>query len=84
MLRPAIIYLILLCSFSNLFAQRITGTVYDAKFDRPPEKANIFIDGTNEGTVSDGHGNFYIEGLSPGKYLLKISINSLKIKCIDC
>jgi outer membrane receptor protein involved in Fe transport len=74
MTRIAALIIISLIPFIYLPAQHISGTVYDAKFDRPIEKVNIVIDGTNHGATTDKNGNFKIDGLKDGKYEIRASL----------
>ncbi|OQX75942.1 MAG: hypothetical protein B6D64_10785 [Bacteroidetes bacterium 4484_276] len=74
MIRITSLFFISLLSFICLPAQQITGTVYDAKFDRPLEKVNLVVEGAGVGAVSDKDGGFRILGLSVGKYLLKATL----------
>ncbi|OYT12836.1 MAG: hypothetical protein B6I19_08250 [Bacteroidetes bacterium 4572_114] len=67
MIRITSLIFISLLSFICLPAQQITGTVYDAKFDRPLEKVNLVVEGAGVGAVSDKDGGFRILGLSVGK-----------------
>nr|NQU90231.1 TonB-dependent receptor plug domain-containing protein [Bacteroidota bacterium] len=54
-------------------AQQISGYIYDTKFDRPLEKVNIKIDGTEMGSVSNESGYFIIENVPPGHYRISIT-----------
>ena len=59
--------------FSQYFKQEVTGTVLDKKTKEPVQGANILIVDSNNGASSDKDGNFILT-LSPGKYVLKISL----------
>ncbi|CUT03218.1 TonB-dependent receptor [Candidatus Chrysopegis kryptomonas] len=63
-------------SFQISFAQEkatIRGFVYDSKAKYPLVNANIWIEGTNRGDVSDFKGYFEIKNLAPGNYNLVVS-----------
>ncbi len=67
---------LILISFQISFAQEkavIRGFVYDAKARYPLVNANIWIEGTNRGDVSDFKGYFEIKNLLPGNYNIVIS-----------
>jgi outer membrane receptor protein involved in Fe transport len=64
----------LILTLGNLAAQQISGTVYDAKYDKPIEGANIAIENTNQGAVSDKDGKFQINGLVPGNYKILVTL----------
>lgn len=59
---------------ATVYGQNISGTVYDAKYDRPLAHANIFILDTDRGTSSDENGLFEIENIKQGKYTLRVSL----------
>lgn len=65
-----------------VFSQNIiSGTVVDEK-NNPVVGANIFIDGTYDGTLSDGTGKFGFKTMAPGKQLLVVtflSFESIKV-----
>jgi len=50
----------------------LSGTVLDSASYEPLIYANVFIEGTTVGTISDRNGYFYLQIL-PGKYKLNIS-----------
>jgi hypothetical protein len=54
----------------QVFAQKgdVRGFVYNSKSGEPLLYANIVIQGTNTGSMSDGNGYFIITGLQPGDY----------------
>ncbi len=54
--------------------QSISGTVYDAKYDRPIANATIFVIETDLGTYADEFGNFEIKNIKPGIYTLQFSL----------
>ncbi len=60
----------------NYFAQgksAISGFVYDANAKYPLVNANVWIEGTNKGDVTDFNGFFEIKNLSAGDYTIVIS-----------
>ncbi len=66
----------LFVAFQMIFAQEkstIRGFVYDAKAKYPLVNANIWIEGTNRGDVSDFKGYFEIKNLVPGNYNVVVS-----------
>jgi len=71
------IYTIFLFSCSGLFAQNInlTGKITDSDSGEPLIGANVIIDGNglNTGAATDANGTYFIEGVPPGSYEIKIS-----------
>ena len=57
-----------------LKSQNISGTVYDTKFDKPVANANIQLINTGKGATADGSGNFIINNIEPGTYILRVSL----------
>ncbi len=60
----------------NYFAQEkgtIRGFVYDSKTKYPLINANVWLEGTNRGDVTDFKGYFEIKNLSAGTYTVAIS-----------
>ncbi len=70
----AIFFLVTFTTLS-LHAQsgRVKGKVVDAKSNLGLEFANVVIDGTNLGTITDINGDFFLEDVSPGFYRLLVS-----------
>jgi hypothetical protein len=68
-----IVILITFLFSQTLYAQHITGTVYDLHTGKPLPGANVMIPETKQGTVTDNYGNFAIAVPGIEKYLLKIS-----------
>ncbi len=62
----------LLCGV--IFGQVVTGTIYDAKFDRPVANASIQLVETGQGDYTDESGQFEIENVNPGTYTLRVSL----------
>lgn len=54
--------------------QQIAGTVFDTKFDRPVEGANLVLVETNQGAQSLEEGKFVIKNVKPGNYMLRVSM----------
>ena len=78
--------LLLFGSFLALTVQAqtgvICGTVTDAKFKEPLIGATVSIEGTTIGAITDIDGNFRIEKVQPGKYILQASYVSYKTETI--
>jgi hypothetical protein len=53
--------LFILVTFSSLAQKNITGTIIDAKTQKPIVHAEVFISGTTTGCISDKLGNFTLE-----------------------
>ncbi len=62
-------------SYSTAFGQNIRGTVKDAdtQITLPGAVVVIINSDPQAGTVSNGEGNFSLEGLKPGRYSLKVT-----------
>ena len=58
----------LLSSFSILYAQDITGTVSDAT--GPDPGVNVTVKGTSNGTATDFDGNYTIKNVKPTDVLV--------------
>ena len=60
MKKISILFLILLCNCTFLYAQQfsITGVVTDKKLKEPIIGASVIVKGTTNGTVTDLDGNF--------------------------
>jgi hypothetical protein len=72
MIRRIILLLFWSCS---LFAQgRIVGYVVDATSNQPIAKANVFLENTRHGAVTDENGYFKIEPVPAGTYNLVVNI----------
>ena len=59
-----------------LFSQTdgsVNGYVYDSKSQLPLLGANVIIDGTEKGAISDENGFFEITSISPKSYNLSVS-----------
>jgi len=60
----------------SYFAQEkglIRGFVYDSKAKYPLVNANVWLEGTNRGDVTDFKGYFEIKNLEPGNYTVSVS-----------
>lgn len=75
-LRSGILFLILLFPVSFVFGsnQGIQGVVYDATTQIPLVNANILIEGTQTGTVSDQRGQFRLALPEAGNYQIKVTM----------
>jgi Fe(3+) dicitrate transport protein len=72
-----ILFILINFCISNSYASNrsllsIDGLILDAA-GKQIVGANIYLDGTSKGTVSNVRGYFKLEGLEPGTYVLKIS-----------
>ena len=72
----SIISLLVLWLPQLAMAQQITGYVFDQ--EGPLEFANILLESSNYGSISDEHGYFKIENINPGSYTLQISMLGYK------
>lgn len=54
-------------------SSKITGRVVNSKTGKPLPNANVFLDGTMRGDVTNEKGRFQIENVPPGSYLIVIS-----------
>lgn len=69
-----------------LFAQdygKITGNIFDRKSGKPLYGVNILVKNTFIGTSTDASGEFIIDHLSEGKYVLSISMIGYKKRTIS-
>jgi len=68
---------VLILAFAQIFIAQDKGTirgfVYDLKSKYPLFNANVWIEGTNRGDVSDFKGYFELKNLDPGSYTLVVS-----------
>ena len=71
MKKNLILFLILLCNCTFLYAQQfnITGVVTDKKLKEPIIGASVIVKGTTYGTVTDFDGNFTLQ-VSKGNVLV--------------
>ena len=80
-MKSLFISLIVLISF-NLCAQEtgaVSGLLTDKEFNNEPLAfANILIKDTSKGTTSDFNGNYLLENLEPGKYIIVYSFVGYK------
>lgn len=65
----------LLIPFSIVFAQEgaISGTITDFRTGEPIPGANIFIQSVQKGTATDGNGEYTINGIETGIYIITVS-----------
>lgn len=74
-LRKHFLTLLILVTAFSVAAQttgKITGRITDAVKGEPLYGANIILEGTTFGAISDFNGEFYIINLAPGKYTLYV------------
>ncbi|MEM7038120.1 MAG: TonB-dependent receptor [Bacteroidota bacterium] len=70
--------MVVLCLLSGVaWAQTgsVTGRVYDAETKEGLPYAKVTIQGTYKGALTDGDGNFKIDGVKPGDYAINILID---------
>ncbi len=74
MIKPGIIILIILLTFSSVFAQQITinGKVRDTNTHFEIPSVNIFIKETQLGTISDFTGRFSLKIINPGPGMIVV------------
>ena len=53
--------------------QSVSGTITDADTGEPLLGVTVLVQGTNKGTVSDFDGNYVINNLDAGDYILDVS-----------
>jgi len=76
-------YLITICTvIISVFAQDVVaaevpgilrGTVRDAETQSPLIGANVIVEGTDLGAATDSLGKFFIEGIPPGSYTIRLN-----------
>ncbi len=72
-LKPSMILTLLMAAMSTMFAQTIvTGVVRDSDGELPLPSANVFLDGTMTGTITNLNGEFRLP-LNPGSYTIVAS-----------
>lgn len=77
-LRLAIPVLLLLLTAAAAYAQQtVSGDVKD-KAGNPVIGANVLLQGTTKGALTDASGKFTIAGVAPGKYILVMSFIGYK------
>ena len=57
----------------------IKGYIYDIESGEPLPYTNVYLAGTNIGTISLGDGQYYLTGLRPGTYTVKASYISYAV-----
>jgi ferric enterobactin receptor len=65
---------------------KVTGTVIDNKTKEPVEFATVSITKAGKimnGTITDSKGNFKLENLSPGRYVVNVSFVGYEMKSMD-
>ena len=77
--RISLVLFLLVSSFSLLAQQRaLRGVVIDQGDRSPIPFANVVIQGTTHGTQTNLEGEFVIDQLPPGPYVLKVSFVGYK------
>ncbi len=69
-----------LCYMGSLYASSISGKVLSEDGGLPIAGANIYIENTAFGTASDKDGEFIIEDLAEGEYILKVEYVGYRLK----
>jgi len=82
LLRTSLSVLFISIIFQQSIAGIIQGRVYDEINNDPIIGANIIIQGTSTGTITDLDGNFSINNLEPGLYNLQVSYLGYDTKTI--
>ncbi len=73
LLKPSLILAILMVTMSTMLAQTIvSGVVRESEENTPLPSANVFVDGTQTGTITNLNGEFRLP-LNPGSYTLVAS-----------
>ncbi len=83
---PAVGFLILLLSFSNLYSQNagsLRGFVTDSTTGEPLPYCNILLKETNSGAATDQRGYFFIPSLKAGRYTLVVSYIGYRSEVYD-
>ena len=77
MKKISILFLILLCNCTFLYAQQfsITGVVTDKKLKEPIIGASVIVKGTTNGTVTGLDGNFTIQASKSSVLIVSCSTN---------
>lgn len=60
----------------------IKGKIFSSTNNAPVDFANIAIQGSSKGTISDENGNYEITGLAVGTYNLQVSYVGFKVKTV--
>ena len=78
-------FVLLICNSSLLFGQTgsIKGYVYNSINNEPIALANIEIENTTNGAISDKNGIYKIDNLKPGTYNLICSFIGFKTEVIN-
>jgi len=82
-LRSFLFALIVVFSSVQLFSQPIEGTVINAQTDAPINGANISVENSTIGTVTDSEGHFTIEIPKFENKILKVSFIGFKTKVLN-
>ncbi|MAD30127.1 MAG: hypothetical protein CMC00_03775, partial [Flavobacteriaceae bacterium] len=72
-LKDMALILMLFFPVISLAQQSISGTITDADTGEPLLGVTVLVQGTNKGTVSDFDGNYLIQNVDSGEYVLDIS-----------
>ena len=79
-MKKSILFIIALATFLNASDEgSITGNVYTSDGE-PLWGANVYLMGTMLGASTDSSGAFSIEGISVGKYSLRLHWLSIRVK----
>ena len=72
-LKDMALILMLFFPVISLAQQSISGTITDADTGEPLLGVTVLVQGTNKGTVSDFDGNYLIQNVDSGEYVLDVS-----------
>ncbi|MBS1733928.1 MAG: carboxypeptidase-like regulatory domain-containing protein [Bacteroidetes bacterium] len=69
-----LLFFVLVFTYNSSISQQvdISGTVSNSK-SQPIAQASVYLLNSNQGAVTDEHGNFSIKSLAPGSYELQVS-----------
>ena len=72
-LRRILLLLLAFLPVISLAQQSVSGMITDADTGEPLLGVTVLVQGTNKGTVSDFDGNYLIQNLDAGDYVLDVS-----------
>ena len=68
-----IIILLVLFNILPVYANGISGIVKDSVSGEPLISATIFLEGTSLGTKTNTKGFYSLQGVKPGKYVIRVT-----------
>jgi outer membrane receptor protein involved in Fe transport len=81
MTKKLFLLLLFSCIILQSYSQLISGFVYD-NHNIPLSNANVYIEGTNNGTITDGNGKFQLSDISFGTYSISASYMGFQSKTV--